>query len=326
VTFLSNRLSFNFDYFTEKRTGILIAPNQMPIIIATSLPNLNIGAVNNKGYEVVIGWSDRINKLDYYVNTNISYSKNKIINIDEVPNLYDYQNVTGGPTGRQSGMYKFIRLYRYGDFDKGEDGEYILKKDLPQPYIQVYPGDAMYADLNDDGTVDADDRMVYGYSSRPEYVFGLNVGLQYEGVGLTMNWAGATHVAKMLEEDYRTPFTTAGSRGLIQYFVDDSWTPEHQDASLPRPAVTTRSWNTSKSTLWLQDASYLRLKTISLNYTMKNMKFLNTLKIKSLVINLSGYNLLTFTKLKALDPEGNTQNNGAYPIIKTYNLGATINF
>jgi TonB-linked SusC/RagA family outer membrane protein len=328
LKFLKDRLSFSFDYFRESRTGILISPNMYPSIIATSLPSLNIGAVNNKGCELVLEWSDKINKeLNYFVNGNMSYAKNKIINIDEVPKNYDYQTTTGGSTGRESDMYQFERLYQNSDFVQDANGQLMLNPSLPQPYITVYPGDAMYSDLNNDGIVDAEDRMVYGYSSRPEYVFGLNGGINYKGFGFVMNWAGATHVAKMLEEDYRAPFTTAGGRGLIQYFVDECWTPENQlDATLPRAARTTWQWNSAKSTLWLKDASYLRLKTVSLSYTLRDMKFLDTLGIQSMMLNLSGYNLLTFTKLKTLDPEGNTQNNGAYPIIKTYNLGITLNF
>jgi TonB-linked SusC/RagA family outer membrane protein len=326
--FLKDRLSFSVDYFRESRTGILIAPNMFPSIIATSLPNLNIGAVNNKGYELVLEWSDKTdNKFDYFINGNVSYAKNKIINIDEVPKNYAYQTVTGGPTGRQSNMYRYERLYQYSDFTEGTDGQLILNPALPKPYITVYPGDAMYSDLNGDGIVDAEDRMVYGYSSLPEYVFGLNGGFNYNGFGLVMNWAGATHVAKMIEEDYRAPFTTAGARGLIQYFVDDCWTPENQfQSTLPRAARTTWQWNSSPSTLWLRDASYLRLKTLSLSYTLRDKRYLDLFGVKSLMFNLSGYNLLTFTKLRTLDPEGNTQNNGAYPIIKTYNLGLTINF
>jgi len=250
-----------------------------------------------------------------------------VLNIDEVPKNYAYQTVTGGPTGRQSNMYRYERLYQYSDFTEGTDGQLILNPALPKPYITVYPGDAMYSDLNGDGIVDAEDRMVYGYSSLPEYVFGLNGGFNYKGFGLVMNWAGATHVAKMIEEDYRAPFTTAGARGLIQYFVDDCWTPENQfQSTLPRAARTTWQWNSSPSTLWLRDASYLRLKTLSLSYTLRDKRYLDLFGVKSLMFNLSGYNLLTFTKLRTLDPEGNTQNNGAYPIIKTYNLGLTINF
>jgi TonB-linked SusC/RagA family outer membrane protein len=325
---LRDRLSFTYDYFRESRTGILIAPNMYPSIIATSLPNLNIGAVDNKGFEFVAEWHDKINSdFDYFVNGNISYAKNKIINIDEVPKDYPYQASTGGSTDRQSNIYKFERLYQYSDFIKGEDGKLILNPALPQPYITVYPGDAKYSDLNGDNIVDANDRMVYGYSSRPEYVFGFNAGINYKGFGLVMNWVGATHVAKMLEEDYRAAFTTAGARGLIKYFVDDSWTPENQlDATLPRAARTTWQWNTAKSTLWLKDASYLRLKTVSLAYTLRNKRFLDKFGVNSMIFNLSGYNMFTFTKLKSIDPEGNTENNGAYPIVKTYNLGVTINF
>ncbi|MGL5261497.1 MAG: SusC/RagA family TonB-linked outer membrane protein, partial [Bacteroides sp.] len=151
LKFLQERLSLNFDYFIEHRKGILISPQSIPSIIATSSPNLNIGKVDNKGYEIALNWQDNIGyDFNYYVNTNISFARNKIIYQDEVPKKFDYMNETGGSTGRYSGLYKYIRLYQYSDFTKGENGELILNPDRPQPYQKVYPGDAMYADLNGD--------------------------------------------------------------------------------------------------------------------------------------------------------------------------------
>ena len=92
--------------------------------------------------------------------------------MDEVPKQFSYMNQTGGSTGRQTGVYNYIRLYQYSDFITGADGELILKPELPQPYQKVYPGDAMYADLNGDHIVDGNDKSVAGYATRPEYVFG----------------------------------------------------------------------------------------------------------------------------------------------------------
>lgn len=327
VKFLKGRLSANFDYFIEKRTGILITPKSVPAIIATTLPNMNLGKVDNKGYEAIVGWRDNVgNDFSYNVSVNMSYSRNKIVFMDEVPNEYDYMNHTGGTTDRFSNMYRFERFYGYDDFDRDAQGNYVLKSGYPKPFMAVQPGDAMYRDLNGDDIVDEKDRMVYGYSNRPEYVFGIIGGFDYKGWGFNMQWTGATHVQKMFDLDYRVPFTNA-NRGLLQVFVDESWTPERQSkATMPRLSKTMQTWNHAASTLWLKDASYLRLKTVNLYYTLRNRRFLSAIGIESAKITLSGYNLLTFSKFKLVDPEAITDNGGQYPLTKVYNIGIRVNF
>lgn len=326
--FLNSRLALNVDYFREHRKGILIAPQSTPNIIATSLPNLNIGIVDNHGYEVAATWNDEITKdFSYNINANVSYARNKIIYQDEVKKQYEYMNITGGPTGRHSGLYKFIRLYQYDDFIVGNNDELILDPSLPQPYQRVYPGDAMYADLSGDGIVDGNDKFVTGYSERPEYIFGFNAGFDWKNFSFSMQWTGATHVNKIYDIEYRIPFTNAGKRGLLTYFYDGAWTPENQlGAIYPRPAEESESWNSEASTLWLKDSSYLRLKSLNFGYTLRGYDFLKRIGANSLAITFSGYNLITFTPLKYIDPEGVTDRFGDYPLVKLYNFGLNLNF
>ncbi len=322
-----SRLSLNLDVFYDHRTGILMTPNSTPSIIATTSPALNIGEVDNYGYEIALGWKDTTPKgFSYHINANMSFARNKIIYMDEVPNDYAYQNQTGGPSGRYTKVWKFERIYQYSDFHQDVDGKYILNENLPQPNETVYPGDAMYADLNGDGFVNSDDTMVTGYSSRPEYVFGLNAGFNWKGLNFSMQWTGATHVDKMLYIEYRIPYTNAGGRGLLYYFYDNCWSPENQSGTLPRAAETSEQWNSKNSTLWLKDSSYLRLKTVSLGYTFTGGDKPLFWGIKSLGISLTGYNLLTFTPLEIMDPESVGDNNGKYPLVRIYSLGLNLNF
>lgn len=328
IKLLKERLTFNFDYFTERRTGILITPQSTPSIIATTLPNLNLGKVNNHGYEIAVAWNDKIGKdFNYYINANMSFARNKIIFMDEIPQKYSYMNQTGGSTGRQTSVYQYIRLYQYSDFIEGANGELILNPELPQPYQKVYPGDAMYADLNNDGIVNGDDKCVYGYGTRPEYTFGMNMGFNWKGLTFSMQWVGATNVNRMYDIEYRIPFTNAGKRGLLTYFYDGCWTPENQlGAVYPRASETSETWNSEDSTLWLVDASYLRLKSLNIGYTFTGKKILKKLGISSLGLTFSGYNLLTFSPLKYLDPESNPDRFGDYPLIKLYSFGLNLNF
>ena len=324
---LGNRLSFTGDAFYEDRTGILIAPQSTPNVIATSLPNLNIGQVVNYGYELSLGWGETYpSTFSYQIDANVSFARNKIIDMDEVPSPYEYQNQTGGSTGRNTNLYEFVRLYQESDFYYDDEGNRHLNPDLPQPNTIVYPGDAMYADLNGDNVVDGNDTKVTGYAKRPEYIFGLNGTFRYKGFSLTMNWIGATNVDKMMAIEYRIPFTNAGSRGLIKYFYEDCWTPYNTDGTLPRAAETSETWNSANSTLWLRDASYIRLKSLTFGYTFSQNKFFKKLGINSLALTFTGYNLLTFSPMDFEDPETVANNSGQYPLVKTYNIGLNINF
>lgn len=328
VHLFQNRFSASFDYFIEKRKNILITPQSTPAIIATTLPNMNIGKVDNHGYELMLSWNDRIGSdFNYNVSANVSFARNKIIFMDEVPNLYPYMDQTGGSTGRYTGLYKFIRLYQYSDFIEGPDGNLMLNPELPQPYQTVYPGDAMYADLNNDGIVDGNDKCVAGYANRPEYTFGINAGFEWKGFSFSMQWTGAKNVNRMYDIEYRIPFTNAGTRGLLKYFYDGCWTPENQQGAIyPRPSEDSESWNSDDSTLWLADASYLRLKSVNMGYTFRNRAFLKKLGISSLGLTFSGYNLLTFSPMKYLDPESDPNRFGDYPLVKTYSFGLNLNF
>ena len=325
--FLRSRLSLNLDLFFEHRSGILLKPNNTPSIISMTLPSLNIGEVNNHGYEVSLGWRDKTKGgFEYFATANVSFARNKIIYMDEIESEFPWQNQTGGSVGRYTGLYKFVRLYQYSDFTEGPDGSLILNPELPQPSSQVYPGDAMYEDISGDGIVNGDDKMVTGYSTIPEYVFGLNAGFNFKGFNFSMQWTGATNVNKLMDLEYRIPYTNAGGRGLLEYFYEDGWTVENQDGTLPRAAETSEVWNSEPSTLWLRDASYLRLKTLTFGYTFPGKGWLKAVGVKSLNISFSGYNMLTFTGLDFIDPESLTDRNGAYPLVKIYSLGLNLTF
>jgi hypothetical protein len=130
----------------------------------------------------------------------------------------------------------------------------------------------------------------------------------------------------MLEVEYRIPFTNSGNRGLLDYFYRDCWTTENPNGTLPRAAEKSESWNSAPSTLWLRDASYIRLKSAQFGYTFGRNKFFDRIGVNSLNVSFTGYNLLTFTSLTFQDPETVSNNDGVYPLVKTYNLSLNINF
>ncbi|MBP3203306.1 MAG: TonB-dependent receptor [Bacteroidales bacterium] len=327
------RLHFSGDLFTEHRTGILISPTSLPSIISFTPANMNLGVVDNKGFEVELGWKDHIGNFTYDLNANVTFARNKIVFMDEVEPEYEYQKRTGGSTGRYM-LYKFERLYQKSDFYIDENGVQRLNPNLPQPSTVVYPGDCMYADLSGDGIVDGNDMQVDGYPDRPEYVFGSNWKFGYKGFNLNLNWVAATNVNRVWNMDYRIPFTNSGHRGLLSYFAENSWIPNdngwapgREDGTLPRFTKTNYPWNSMNSTLWTVDASYLRLKSASFGYTFSQNKFFKKIGISSLGLMFTGYNLFTFSKMTLQDPEARADDSdGEYPLVKTYNLAINITF
>ena len=329
----NKRLHFSGDIFKEHRTGILVKPNSLPGIIAFTPQNMNLGEVDNHGYEVELGWKDHIGDFTYDLNANVTFARNKIVFMDEVEPEYAYQAQTGGPTNRHL-LYIFERLYQKSDFYTDENGVQRLNPDLPQPTTTVYPGDCMYKDLNGDGIIDGLDKMYTGYPDRPEYVFGSNWKFGWKGFNLSLNWIAATNVNRVWNADYRIPFTNSGHRGLLQIFAENSWidndnpwAPGREDGTLPRFTKTNYPWNSENSTLWTVDASYLRLKSASFGYTFSRNKFFDKLGIGSVGIMFTGYNIWTWSKMTLQDPEAkSSDSDGTYPLVKTYNLALNINF
>lgn len=327
VHFLKSRLKITADVFFEDRKDILISRGTIPMISSLTssvLPVVNMGRVKNHGYEIEVKWEDMVQDVRYWANANVSYSKNKIIEQDEVEPNEPYLWRTGKSVGA---IFGYVAEGFYSEADFKEDGKLI--DGLPDPKVPVYPGDVKYKDLNGDHVIDTDDQCEIGYPTRPAYTFGLNYGLNYKGWFLTMNWLGVTDRSLVLANEFRTAFGNGGgqSLGLFSYHVDERWTPETAEtATMPRLSENSGAHNAKQSSLWVKDGSYLRLKSLTIGYEFADKKLLKKIGISKFGIKLSGYNLLTFDKFGIMDPECKPNNQDTYPITKTYNLGVNITF
>ena len=323
-----SRLSISADYFRENRTDILISRRTTPGILSIQMPKQNMGEVMNQGYELSVKWADKVKAVNYYANLNVSYAKNKILYMDEVRHANEFNNQTGRSTGLTYG-YEFERFYTSDDFEDVEKG--ILKEGLPKPdFGTPFPGDCKYVDKDKNGVINSSDQTYLGYSHRPEYVFGLDYGLKWKGFNLSMQWVGATRVSRNLEQEYRVPFSPSGARALFQYHADERWTPETaKTATMPRLSDSSKGLNYNpNSSLWVKDASYLRLKNVQLGYTFSKKEWMKTVGLNNINLYVSGYNLLTFDKLKIVDPEASTEGrkSNQYPVSRMVTLGLKLNF
>lgn len=321
VNFFNDKLRFTFDYFIEKRKNILINRSTIPLftsLTSSILPVVNMGKVDNKGYEVSLKWNDRVKDVSYWVDANMSYAKNKIVYQDEVEPNESYMWRTGQSVGSIFG-YVTDRFYAEEDFDA--NGK--LVEGLPKTGATVHPGDLKYKDLNGDNLINTDDVCNIGYSKRPLYTFGFNYGIEYKGFFASMNWTGAKDANVQLQYSFQSPFEK--KHVLYQFIADGSWT-EETAATAKYPRLSSSDHNMQSSTTWVQDASYVKLKNATIGYNITHKKILKAIGASLISVKLTGYNLLTFDKLDFMDPEGEPNRAQSYPIMKIYNLGINITF
>ncbi len=333
--FLDNRLKVKAEYFLENRKDILISRHTIPgltSLTSSILPVVNMGKVKNQGYEIEISWNDKIGTdFSYFVNGNVSYAKNKIIFQDEVEPNEPYLWRTGRQVGAVFGL-EAEGFYSENDFNITTDAtgekKYTLKDGFPKTLTPVYPGDVIYKDLNNDGVITTDDEHEIGFPNRPNYTFGLNLGFEYKNFFFSMNWLGTAERSLVLSNEFRSPFS-GESRGLLQYHVDNRWTPETANtASHPRFSVNSKDNNYKyNSTLWTIDGSYLKLKNVTLGYNFKDKALLKKIGVSQLGIKFTAYNPLCFDHFGIMDPESNPNHYGdTYPVVKIYNIGVNLTF
>lgn len=326
LNLFDNRLSINADVFKENRWDILISSSAgIPAYMAfPSQPPINFGKVDNHGYEIILSWNEKIGKdFSYTISPNMSFNRNKIVEMNEIMPNYEYQKRTGHKVGQPFG-YEFFAFY------EGEETEKAYKakfgKDFPNHVIDLKPGDVTFVDLNDDGIIDDDDQWAIGYPDYPEFNFGLTLRFRYKRLDISTLWIGATNTNRDLAGAYRPAFGSQDDSALLLWVAENSWTPENRNAKFPRISFAHKDHNARFSSVYLVNSSYARLKNLEIGYDL-NLSKLDF--IENLRLYFTGYNLLTFTKYKANDPETTGGAYGEffrYPPTRVYNLGLRVSF
>lgn len=329
INFLNDRMRVNFDYYHEHRTDILLQDMTAPSYIGFTVPYANLGVVDSWGWEVGIKWNDKIgDNFRYWASLNLSHNQNEVKEKKEAPLNNAYQYEKGHRLGARY-MYEFFRFY---DADTPRLYEETYGKPYPQQLVDLKDGDAVFVDLDGDGKITPNDKTrSLGYTDDPEYIAGLNLGCSYKDWELGMQWTAAWNVSRMIDDVFRTPFTSrtgVSDGGLLQYHIDHTWNPDNpgQDYEYPRATWTNGKTNNYKDcALYEKDAKYLRLKTLTIAYNM-HFPFLKKLGMNRMQAALCGYNLLTFTPFLWGDPEAKASSSPSYPLQKTYTLSLKFNF
>jgi TonB-linked SusC/RagA family outer membrane protein len=326
-------LTMEFDYFHEKRTGMLLAPQvTLPVEYGLSLSQENKGRMSSNGVEINLGTRKRIAKdLDFSLNANASYSINRMLEVFQTDAEANNPNRTR--VGRQLGTpYGFKSL---GMFSTAEDknGDGIVGAADGYSVVQfgdLHPGDIKYADLSGpdgrpDGLIDNFDLTVIGNPVYPALTFGLTPSVNWKGFDLSLFFQGSGKSSINVRQFMTVPFENNGSNTAYEYF-DNRWTPSNQNAKYPRSTPAPYANNTKDSDFWWANSSYLRLKTASIGYSIPK-SILNKLKMTSARVYFLTQNLFTISKIKHIDPEmGYTDRETAYPVMKASTFGIDLTF
>lgn len=308
-----NAFDFTFDVFKTKRHDILATRNAaIPDYSGLTLPDENIGKCSSWGTELSLNYNKKIGDFRLNAGGNFTYAKSRIDFIDEAAGTVEWQKRTGKPIGANWLMYEATGIFRtQADLDNN-------------PHLSnAKLGDLMFRDVNDDKVINGNDKVRLEKTPTPEIIFGLTLGLQYKQWGLNTLWQGAANV-------YQYSFFESGTIGnFTKDFYDNRWTADNINAAYPKVYDRQATVTGEKNTFWLENASYLRLKNIELSYTLPQ-SLLNKLSISAMRVYVTGYNMLTFTGMKNLDPETAEGGQGfaawSTPQSRVVNLGVNITF
>ncbi len=313
---LNNKLSLQVDLFKESREGIYLRRKSIPSYFGMiNNPYGNIGKVENKGIEVALNYANTWGDWSLSVMGNYSFNRNKVLEDDSTA-AYPWQSTIGNKVGQRFGLVAL--------------GLFESKEEIAASPVQTgdtRPGDIKYKDINGDGLINEYDEVPIGWGNVPEIIYGVGFSVGWKNLSLTAMFQGAAHVDAMLSGEGVLPFAQGSGRGNLLSNITDRWTEQNprQDAFYPRLSIGTINMNYEKSTWWLKNTSYLRLKNVELSYTLPD-RWMKHIRLENARIFIQGVNLLTFSPFDIWDVELGDGRGAAYPNISSASLGLSFNF
>lgn len=336
----NNRLSLSMDYF-DKRTFNLIQPQPMnwPSTMGLDAMLVNLGEVRNRGFELSIGWNDRINKnFSYFVTGNFSYLKNWVSDIgvkneDGTPGVWTndksfrsvkdiYQTTEGEP------LNSFHLIQTAGIFQSDEEAAAYVDKNGKRIQPNAKKGDLKFVDYDGDGTIGFGDRQYMG-SATPKTTFAWTLGFTWKKLSFSAMFQGVGGAQAMNVSKYMLLSDVEGNFNRSREILN-AWSPDNRGSNIPILSKNDNNGNFSTASDWyLEDASYLRLKNVTLSYDLSDVfckwSHLND-RNSRLSVFLSGENLATITRYSGMDPECGGWDALKYPVSRVFSLGVKLTY
>ncbi len=334
-TLLNSKLSGSFDYFTKENLGMFIAI-AYPYQLGEYAPETNNGNLKTKGWEASLNWNNNVNNnFKYSIGAFVSDAKDEIIDRGGfVQPSAGVSNAVEGYPIQSLWVYKTDGIFQNQDeVDAYYDtyGENILNNDgapLTSTGVatKLTPGDTRKVDVNEDGRIDQTD-LVYVGDVRPHYNFGINLSATYKRFDFSTLFQGVGQQNILREGVFSYPIVGRFTNQTDQ-FLGQTWSLENTDASLPRTTTYTArsSWNWAYNDFMVQNNRYIRLKTLTVGYTLPKIKFNNT-EFNKIRLYFTGNDLWETSSLNdGYDPEYGSTTDNTYPYTRTWAFGVNINF
>lgn len=326
---LNNRLTGSFDFYNRYTYDMVGPAPTLPSVLGTGAPKVNNADMKSYGWELELGWRDRIEEFNYGVRFVMSDNQDKIL---------AYPNETMALNTHYNGkmMNEIWGYETVGLAQSQEEMDLHLTKNKPNWGSAWGAGDVMFKDLNDDGEVTSGSNTLVNHgdlkvigNSTPRYNFGLTLDGSWKGIDLSIFLQGVMKRDYMLGGPYF--WGARGDEWQSAVFQEhlDYWSPENPDAYYPKPYINYITKNHETQTRYLQNAAYVRLKNIQVGYTLPKI-WTKKAGMESVRFYVSGDNLLTFTSISSVfDPEtlgGEFDAGKLYPLQRVISVGLNVNF
>lgn len=326
-------LGVTVDFFNRDRSGLLWTRDlSLPGVVGADLPQENLNSDRTQGFDLEVNHRNRLGDFSYFAKAIFSYSRRQIRYFERARagnsylNWYNDGN-NGNLNNRWAGVY-----WGYGDAGRFTSFEDIYNVKIAQDRGWL-PGDYIMEDWNGDGQISELDIHPIGYSGIPLIQYGLTLGGSYKGFDLNLLLQGAAKANVAYFEQLNTPLWGSNRSSALEQFMDN-WHPADPNADPYDPNTVwvsgrfpyTGTVPPTNSVVNMQNAAYIRLKTVELGYTLPST-ILSRIGVKGVRVYVNGYNLVTLTKLKYLDPEHPSDTYGyLYPLNKSVSGGINVNF
>ncbi len=310
---LFGALDVTFDYWMQQRKDIWVSSaGKYSAVLGMDAPYENAGRVDSHGFELGLDYTKNFGAVSFNLGGNLMYTKNKIKEMLEEPRLYDNLIQTGNPYGQIYG------LEAIGFFKDEAD----IAASPAQNFSTVKPGDIKYRDVNGDNIIDANDKVAIGHSTTcPEIYYNFHIGAEWKGLGFYAMFQGTGNYSAILNTKSMY-WPLVGNTNISQYAYDNRWTPENQNAKLPRLSSESNANNYQTSTLWLADRSFLKLRNVEVYYNLPKSLLEKTKIVNGAKLYVRGIDLLCFDHIDESDPEAY----GINPVNKSVALGLSVTF
>ncbi|MFT3682175.1 MAG: TonB-dependent receptor [Ferruginibacter sp.] len=333
LSMLNNRINLTADYY-QKKTNDLLLSSPIPLTSGFGSTLLNIGNIKNHGIDLDLRTINLKGKLEWTSSLNFSLNRNEMTNLNSKTDVI-LQGVLLLRQGLSIGTfygYQFDGIFQ-SDAEAASSPVLVGQEaSSPNPASRAKAGDRKYRDINKDGKIDANDRTIIG-SAQPDFTWGFGNTLSYKNIELSFFLQGAQG-NKLANFNNLDLLNFTGQNNVLAEAGLNRWTPENKGNKYPR-AVAAGSLDVGTiSSAIVEDASYIRLKSVVLSYTLPE-KITRRAKLSNLKFYVSGTNLLTFTNYSGYDPEANTFGQsttlvgldlGGYPQAKVFQVGLSASF